>query len=155
MSFYDKTLYGRDDDMDDYGDGASTYDNNLDEEYEEEEEEEEAAEMEPTAATRNAAMSEEPTPIESEPVEEPKPPKPAVKKAAKKPAKKAASTGGAKKAAKKAPAKKSAKKAVKKAAAKPARCRRPMTHAPPMTARQQAAVAPAHDAACASNACDG
>ena len=29
MSFYDKTLYGRDDDMDDYGDGASTYDNNL------------------------------------------------------------------------------------------------------------------------------
>ena len=40
MTFYDETLYGRDDEMDDYGEGS--YGESLDgEEYEEEEEEEE------------------------------------------------------------------------------------------------------------------
>ena len=40
MTFFDETLYGRDDEMDDYGDGS--YGDSLeDEEYEEEEEEEE------------------------------------------------------------------------------------------------------------------
>ena len=43
MTFFDETLYGRDDEMDDYGDGS--YGDSLeDEEYEEEEEEEEEPE---------------------------------------------------------------------------------------------------------------
>ena len=37
MTFFDETLYGRDDEMDDYGDGSS-YDEALEEEYDEEEE---------------------------------------------------------------------------------------------------------------------
>ena len=43
MTAFDDTLYGRDDEMDDYGDGS--YGDSLDdEEYEEEEEEEEEPE---------------------------------------------------------------------------------------------------------------
>jgi len=49
MTFHDETLYGRDDEMDDFGE--SNYDDNLDEMYdEEEEEEEESREAEPAAS---------------------------------------------------------------------------------------------------------
>ena len=41
MSFYDETLYGRDDDMDDFGDTDIYDENTEEEEFEDEEEEEE------------------------------------------------------------------------------------------------------------------
>src|SRR5215467_11919262 len=106
---WDETLYGRDDEMDEYGDSGA-YGDSLEEGYEEEEEEEEA----------EMPVSEEPEPEPAMPAA-PAPSRPigggggGSKPAAKKPAKKKP----AKKPAKKKPAKK--KPAKKKAAKKPAR----------------------------------
>jgi hypothetical protein len=120
MTFYDPTLYGRDEE-EEFGDSGA-YSESLEEDFEEEEEEEEEpgipeAESEP----------------EPEPVPAPPAPKPAApsggggggarKKAAKK---KSAPKKKAKKPAKKAkkPAKKKAKKAAKKPAKKKGKKRR-------------------------------
>ncbi len=80
--FDDVTLYGRDDEMDDYGE--SSYDDNLDEMYdEEEEEEEEAGGAEPMESVSVTPAQDEAPEQEAPPAAPPKPKKPA-KKAAKK-----------------------------------------------------------------------
>jgi outer membrane biosynthesis protein TonB len=106
---FDETLYGRDDEMDEFGDSGA-YGDSLEEDYEEEEEEEEAAEVpaiiesqpEPAAPAPSA-----PRPASSGGGSKP-PRKPAAKKAAKK--------KPARKVVRKKPAKK--KKPARKAAAK-------------------------------------
>jgi hypothetical protein len=121
MTFYDPTLYGRDEE-EEFGDSGA-YSESLEEDFEEEEEEEEEPGMP------------EPEAIEPEPAAVPAPPAPrpaapaggggggAKKKAAKKkPAKKKATKKPAKKAKK--PAKKKAKKAAKKPAKKKGKKRR-------------------------------
>jgi hypothetical protein len=127
MSFDDVTLYGRDDEMDEFGDN-DIYDENLEEEFEDEEEEEEqpaASGEAPSTPTPAAAATPAPSAEKAAapPKKPPKKAKPAVKKAApKKAAKKsAAKKGGSKSAAKKKSAKKAAKKAPKKAPKKAAK----------------------------------
>jgi hypothetical protein len=110
MTFYDETLYGRDDEMDEFGDGGA-YGESPEEIIEEEEEEEEEEAGVPVVRETVSVVEVE------EPMAPAKPAgggggtrKPAKKAAKKKPAKKAAKKKPAKKAAKKKPAKKAAKK---------------------------------------------
>ena len=81
---FDDTLYGRDDEMDEFGDSGA-YGDSLEEDYEEEEEEEEAAEV--------------PAIIESQPepaAPAPSAPKPAGGGGSSKPANRVAQAGGEK-----------------------------------------------------------
>src|SRR5580658_7605866 len=104
MTFYDPTLYGRDEE-DEFADSGA-YSESLEEDFEEEEEEE-AGLPEPDAHA--------PAPVATA---APPAPKPAPKPAAPKPPAPAGGGGGSKPAAKKKAAKKPAEKAKKKAAAK-------------------------------------
>src|SRR2546428_3405115 len=82
---FDETLYGRDDEMDEFGDSGA-YGDSLEEDYEEEEEEEEAAEV--PAIIESQPEPAAPAPSAPRPASGgggSKPPrKPAAKKAAKK-----------------------------------------------------------------------
>src|SRR5579864_1939228 len=121
MTFYDPTLYGRDEE-EEFGDSGA-YSESLEEDFEEEEEEEESGtpspEMgEPTSIAVPPPPAPRPKPAPSMPSgggggSKPAAKKKSKKKAAKKPAKKKAKKP-AKKPAKKKAAKKPAKKAKKK-----------------------------------------
>jgi hypothetical protein len=119
MTAVDETLYGRDNEMDDYGDGS--YDGSLDDdEYEEEEEEEEEPETISAIEEVVEVDENEPEemPVTTAPPAAPRPKKAAPKAARRKAATKKLHKKTAKKTAKKPATKKAAAPAKKKAAKK-------------------------------------